>query len=332
MRLFKTILAALTAATLVAAPADAGQPRPPSDPVGALLAAFATHSIVAKSSPDPGPFVFDLVRDPRFPGKVNDIAVECGNSLYQPLLDAYITGGDVADVSRVWRNTTQPSCGFSVFYEQLFAVVRQVNTTLPAARKIRVLACDPPIDWSRVHTPSDMEPFYDRDASIVSVVKTQSLQKHRKVLMLFGLGHLKHDGGSAAVAQLEREYPGAAYVIADHYGFTSDNARLEKGLGSWPSLTPIQGSWLGTLDTAYFPTNREYPPGTKGFPGVDAYLYQGPADLLLREPLSARAVLDTEFLNELRRRATAIDAPPDGLAWPEFFFERERTSGVLLHG
>ena len=65
---------------------------------------------------------------------------------------------------------------------------------------------------------------------------------------------------------------------------------------------------------------------------MDAYLYEGPADLLLREPLSVRAVLDTAFLAELRRRAVAVDAPPDGLLWPETFFERERTSGVLLHG
>ncbi|WP_290050145.1 hypothetical protein [Amycolatopsis solani] len=329
MRLFLAVLAAVT---LFAAPADAGQSRPPADPAGALLAAFDDHAIVAKSSPDVGPFVFDLVRDPRFPGRVNDIAVECGNSLLQPLLDDYIAGGDVPDVSRVWRDTTQPSCGFSTFYEQLFALVRQVNTTLPAARKIRVLACDPPVDWSRVQAPADLEPFLDRDTTIASVVETQVLQKHRKVLMLFGLGHLTHDGGSGAVARLERAHPGAAYVVADHRGFTVDNARLEQRLGSWPALVPVQGSWLGGLETTYFPLNREYPPGTRGYPGVDAYLYEGPADTLLREPLSARAILDNDYLTELRRRAAAIQAPPDGIEWPEFFFQRERTSGVLLHG
>src|SRR4051812_27799458 len=121
MRLFRTVMAVLAAATLVAAPADAGQSKPP-DPVGALLAAFDSHAIVAKSSPDVGTFVFDLVRDPRFPSRVNDIAVECGNSRLQPLLDAYIAGGDVPDVKRVWRETTQPSCGFSTYYEQLFAL------------------------------------------------------------------------------------------------------------------------------------------------------------------------------------------------------------------
>ncbi|MET8997314.1 hypothetical protein [Amycolatopsis sp. NPDC004169] len=325
MRLF---LAVLAATTLLVTPADAAGQRP--DPAAALLAAFDGHAIVAKSSPDVGTFVFDLIRDPRFPGRVNDIAVECGNARLQPLLDTYTAGGSAPEISRVWRDTTQPSCGFSTYYEQLFALVRQINTTLPAERKIRVLAADPPVDWSRVHAPADLEPFLDRDASIASVVKTQVLQKNRKVLMLFGLGHLTHDGGSAAVARLEREYPGAAYVIADHRGFTADNARLEQRLGPRPALVPMRGSWLGSLLATYFPVNRDYPPGTRGYPGVDAYLYEGPADLLLREPLSARAVLDAEYLAELRRRATAIDAPPDSIEWPETFFERERTSGVLL--
>ncbi|MFB9684879.1 hypothetical protein [Amycolatopsis plumensis] len=323
-------MAVLAAAVLLVSPADAGQRRP--DAATALLAAFDSHAIVAKSSPDVGTFVFDLIRDPRFPGRVNDIAVECGNARLQPLLDAYTAGAPVPEISSVWRDTTQPSCGFSTFYEQLFALVRQVNTTLPASRKIRVLAADPPVDWSRVQSPADLEPFLDRDASIASVVKTQVLQKNRKALLLFGLGHLTHDGGSAAVARLEREYPGAAYVVADHRGFTADNARLEQRLGSWPQLVPLPGSWLGSLETTFFPVNRDYPPGTRGYPGVDAYLYEGPADLLLREPLSARAVLDAGYLAELRRRATAIDAPPDSIEWPEAFFERERTSGVLLRG
>lgn len=326
----RLLMAVLAATMLFVSPADATQQRP--DPAGALLAAFDSHAIVAKSSPDVGTFVFDLIRDPRFPARVNDVVVECGNARLQPLLDAYIAGSAVDDISRVWRDTTQPSCGFSTYYEQLFALIRQVNTTQPASRKIRVLAADPPVDWSRVQSPADLEPFLDRDASIASVVKTQVLQRNRKALMLFGVGHLTHDGGSAAVARLEREYPGIAYVVADHRGFTSDNARLEQRLGQWPALVPMKGSWLGSLETGYFPLNREYPPGTRGYPGVDAYLYEGPADLLLREPLSARALLDTEYLAELRRRAAAIDAPPDSIEWPETFFERERNSGVLLRG
>ncbi|WP_410622327.1 hypothetical protein [Amycolatopsis sp. cmx-8-4] len=331
MRIFLAVLAAMGLVVTPATPATADQSRSSPDAAGALLAAFDDHALVAKSSPDVGSFLLDLVRDPRLPGKVNDIAVECGNSLYQPILDAYIAGADIpiADVRPVWRNTTQPSCGFSTFYEQLFPLVRQVNTTLPASRRIRVLACDPPVDWSRIHHPADFTPFEDRDPAIVSVLKTQVLQKHRKALLLFGLGHLTHNTGSA-VGRLEQEYPGSAFVVADHRGFLKDNARLEPRLGSWPSLITLKSSWLGQLDASYFPLDRDFPPGTKGFPGVDAYLYEGPAGTLLREPISARTVLDTDFLTEMRRRATALEAPPDSLEWPEFFLQRERDSGVLL--
>jgi len=93
-------------------------------------------------------FILALVRDPRFPEKINDIEVECGNSLYQPVLDRYIAGEDVAftEVCKVWRNTTQSMCGWSGFFEQFFPVVRAINQKLPTTKRPRVLAGDPPID------------------------------------------------------------------------------------------------------------------------------------------------------------------------------------------
>ena len=79
-------------------------------------------------------FILSLIRDPAFPAKVSDIEVECGNSLYQPVLDRYIAGEDVpfTEVRKVWRNTTQPMCGYSGFFEQLFPLVR-ANSQPPSA-------------------------------------------------------------------------------------------------------------------------------------------------------------------------------------------------------
>jgi hypothetical protein len=76
----------------------------------------------AHGNKDLADFILHLVRDPAFPSKVNDLAVECGNSLYQPILDRYIAGDDVplSEVRQVWRNTTQPMCGTSGLYEELF--------------------------------------------------------------------------------------------------------------------------------------------------------------------------------------------------------------------
>jgi hypothetical protein len=46
----------------------------------------------------------------------------------------------LAEIRQVWRNTTQPMCGVSGLYEELFPLVRRINDTLPPEKKIRVLA------------------------------------------------------------------------------------------------------------------------------------------------------------------------------------------------
>jgi hypothetical protein len=140
----------------------------------------------AHGSKDVDDYILSLIRHPGFPSKVNDIVVECGNSLYQGILDRYIAGEDVppTEVQDVWRNTTQLMCCLSGFYEQLFPLVRQVNLGLPATKRIRVLAADPAFDWNKVKSGLDVP---RDDASIVSVMTKEVLAKKRKALMLFGL-------------------------------------------------------------------------------------------------------------------------------------------------
>jgi hypothetical protein len=283
-------------------------------------------------SPVVGSFVYDLVADPRFAAKANDIVVECGNALYQPVLDRYVAGEDVpiADVRKVWRDTTQPSCGFSSFYETLFALVRRVNQT--SAKKVRVLAGDPPVDWSTVRGPADVERL-DRDEHIADVVKTQVLAKNRKALLLFGIRHLVHGDVDNAVQKYERDYPGVTYVVAYHRRFERDNDQLEARMASWPvpSLVPFSGTWLGDLDASYFPDTEGAPPGTHGFPGADAYLYLGRRDVLLDEQLNVRSLVDQDYLAELDRRADVLGEPADSPMRPAAVLQRAAESGVLLY-
>lgn len=100
-------------------------------------------------------------------------------------------------------------------------------------------------------------------------------------------------------------------------------------MADWPvpSITPIEGTWLAELDSEYF--NEE--PGQKGFPGIDGYMYVGPRDLLLREPLSAQAALDDEYHAELERRATAIQAPPQSPQWPQTHIRNEQQSTAFSY-
>lgn len=305
---------------------DAQAPACPTDAQTTLLAAFDDYDVVALDATSE--LFIDLIRNPAFPSKVNDIAIECGNSLYQPTLDAFIRGDDVpiADVQQVWRNTTQPSCGFSTSYEELIMLVRRINQGLAPAEKLRVLASDPPIDWSQIKSPEDLDPFRERDSTIASVMENEVLSKHRKGLMLFGFRHLTHGFGSNAVARYEKKYPGLTWVVVAHHGFTKDNAELETKLGVAPSITPIQGTWLGALDASYFTGQA---PGVAGYPGVDAYLYMGPHHLGLNPTISTKALLDEDYMNELRQRAIAIDMPSTSDLHPDAFLKRAAEESVL---
>jgi hypothetical protein len=175
----------------------------PEDAATAILAAFDKYEVVGMGAghgnKDLDDLILRLIRNPAFPTKVNDIAVECGNSLYQPILDQYIAGGDVplSEVQQVWRNTTQPMCSVSGFYEVLFPLVRRINQRFPPERRLRVLAGDPPLDWSKVKDQSEV--MLDRDATIALVMEKEVLSKHRKALMLFGEFHLFHSNKSAPI-------------------------------------------------------------------------------------------------------------------------------------
>jgi hypothetical protein len=295
-------------------PDSKGNDPEPKDATNAILAAFDKYEVVgmdaAHGNKDLDDFILHLVRNPAFPAKVNDIVVECGNSLYQPILDKYIAGDDVplSEARQVWRNTTQLMCSVSGFYEELFPLIRRINQTLLPERKLRVLAGDPPLDWSKVKDKSEV--MLDRDASAASVMQKEVLSKHRKALMLFGTLHLFHSNDSApiglesAVQRYEKNYPGITLVVADQMVFydSTDLAKynkdeLEARMASWavPSLVQdIEGTWLADVDGTYFSKM------------VDAYLYLGPSELLLVEPRPAEIFSNKGYMAELQRRAAII--------------------------
>lgn len=303
--------------------------------VNAILSAFDKYEIVAlpaaHGQKDLDDFLLDLIRDPRILKKVNDIAVECGNSLYQPILDRYMAGEDVpfTEVRKVWRNTTQPSCGVDGFYETFLPLVRAVNRSLPAEQRVRVLACDPPIDWDRIKTSQDFRTAIvqlSRDASISSVIEKEVLSKHRKALMLMGTFHVLHLHG--APAGFQKDYPNSTFVIAELGEFGTKLSSLSQNpFAAWPdpSVAIVKGTWLGALDLTHF-----YPPPDfvdqdcnyhHAFPKLlqgpvenlaDAFLYLGPQDLRLWEKIPADIVLDADYMTEWRRRQSLPGSPGRG--------------------
>jgi hypothetical protein len=151
-----------------------------------------------------------LVRRPDFAKKVRSIVVEFASTAEQSTLDRYIRGENVprAQLERVWKNTSQSANGVwdSPIYAEFFAAVRDVNSKLPADARIRVLAGDPPAGS-----------VMSRDASAISVLKEQVLQKHGKALVIYGAGHFYRTRDYAddigIATTLESEYPGRTLAV-----------------------------------------------------------------------------------------------------------------------
>ena len=353
-RFFVFLIAVKSQAQTPSTPASAAEPIP-RPAVSAILEAFDRYEVVgmpeAHGMKDMDDFILALIRNPAFPEKVNDIAVECGNALYQPILDRYIAGEQVPffEVRKVWRNTTQPMCSTSGFFEQFFSLVRAINQKLPAGKRLRVLAGDPPIDWDQVKTWKDAEKFYlGREASITSVMEKEVLSKHRKALMLFGTFHLMHDSGpGSAVSAYEKDYPNRTLVIS-HLAFfdLKSSAPSSDRFADWPvpSLAVAKGTWLGALDLTHF-----FPPPvmfdddckvTTEFPKevqkpveelVDAFLYLGPTDLQLREQMPADIALDSEFMAESQRRLSLQGLPESDFTSEAFHEAIVRTAQAAIY-
>jgi hypothetical protein len=110
----------------------------------------------------------ELVRNPAFTQKVNDVVIEFANPQYQAVLDRFAGAQPVPaeELRHVWRDTTQPSAFDSPVYEEFLIAVRAVNTKLSTHRRVRVLAADYPVDWTGISTPSELDgPMRDRDRS-----------------------------------------------------------------------------------------------------------------------------------------------------------------------
>src|ERR1043166_4981078 len=102
---------------------------------------------------------FQVIHSKAFARKVRIIAVEGLNAFYQEDLDRYIRGEDVPleQVQKVWRDSTGIFVGpvIRTTYQQFLSEVRSVNRGLPDRVKLRVIAADPPLDWTKVQSPAD---------------------------------------------------------------------------------------------------------------------------------------------------------------------------------
>lgn len=139
-------------------------------------------------------FRIGLLRYPRFAEIVDDIIIESGNYLYQDILDRYILELEnvpKADLQKVWRNTVVVSGVWdATIYKDYIHEVRKVNEGLPRDKRIRLIAAEPPIDWSKVNTEPEWYLYLaQRSTHTPEVVKSEVIDKGRKAFIIYGGAH-----------------------------------------------------------------------------------------------------------------------------------------------
>jgi hypothetical protein len=325
----KSILTSLVLLGLLGSTGVVGPAVKPQNAVDFVISAFATYPIIGlgrvegAGNQSEAEFLAKLISNPRFDATVNDIVIECGNSRYQEVLDRYVDGEVVPlqQLQKVWRDTTQMfGCAVDPTTFELILAVRKANMRLVRGQRLRVLAADPPIDWSIIRTHEEfMRYLRERDSNAAAVIEHQVLGRRRRAFVVIGGFHLvKHASavGSATITTLiEKMYAGSMYVIWPLTEFDTlppGAADKLKGL-PLPSIFPIAGTWFGALNGHAITSSdmlrrvgNKVTPVTNAFPGweledlFDACLFFGLPPSL--KSVDYREPTDPAFLKELQRR------------------------------
>jgi hypothetical protein len=288
-------------------------------------------------------FYSALVRDPRFAASVGNVVVEFGGEACQGTVDRYVAGEDVPveELRRVWTETPGWVPGPTrLGYINFFANVRAANLQLPVERRIKVWLGEPKIDWSKINSFQDLQPYLaQRDDNYVRIIRDEILQKHKKTLLIIGTGHIF--GTAPLRLKFDKAYPNALATVVPFTGFIEDdcNAKFVQRAKSWPvpaTAAPAIGTWLKAelqspecsfldaqtiaqvkaMPTAELPPNfsstaellHAYASQASG-EDADAILYLGPPDTLTESPVDPAIYLDLNYFREEDRRLRCCASP-----------------------
>jgi hypothetical protein len=289
---------------------------PHSEAIPAIARQFDDHSVIQLGelhrSLQIHMIIQQMLRDPRFICRVDDVVVEFGNSRLQKLADIYASGGALseAQVVSMYRETSVPLTWNTPVYRAVYDTIREINRERLCSHPVRLVLADAPLDWSKVKTARDLEPFADRDSAMADTVEREVIAKHHHAFLITGEFHAEKKTSDEAeglrTAQIiEGRHPGALFSIVT---VPSPVAAAALHIGPAPSFKATRGS-----DIAHKPfamTKENWRAAAHAHPKefsigdvVDGVLYVGGNNSLFPSP---EIYLDPVYQKELRRRAAIV--------------------------
>lgn len=333
--LWMALMLCLTISAQVA-PVHPANEDTPADPIDYIRHSLEEYPIVCLAegghqAEQPHRFLRRVLSDRTILETVDVVIVEFANARYQPLLDAYIRGDNIpfSELSKVWRDTAQSprSPWDSPLYHELLKLIREQNRTLPASKRVRVLAGDPPIYWERITTKGEYDrSITPRNPFVASLATQQAFDLGEKVLIIFGGAHLPKvpvgrddDPRNSLSYHILRQHPGALRAIEfldpDQLGIEDRVHDLIRG-----KIYVTEDHWIGRLTAERFFSEiyslvTDSTTGQQSWQAVplyseylirdlfDALIYIGPSSEWQNVGGSLDPRGDEEYLQELNRRS-----------------------------
>lgn len=263
-----------------------------------IIALGERHGVPAMEN-----FIEALVSHDAFGDRFDVLVLENASASHQDLIDRYVSGEDISSdrLAPVWRDAVNSllAGGDNAHYARVLAAVRKNNRddTTP----MRVIACDPAIDWANMDNASAFwAAMSRRNAFCVNQIRSRVLDTGDTALLLRGRSHLTHtrgNGDEAALAyQLDQSHPGASYIIH----MLTDSAPGLQAMtraGMEPMIVETAGEDAAD-QRSQFGGDATYQET------IDAFLLLGPADEL--STATPGGFVDPDYWVELERRAQMV--------------------------
>jgi len=200
----------------------------PDPAVTHIVTALKEHSIVfigeLHDNKQLHEFYAELVESKTAREHFDDLFVEFLSSFHQDLIDRYVLDlqpMSFEDLAPAWRDVPGIilSDDDNMAAYDLIEVVRRTNESLPRGERIRLLAGDSNLDWSRVANRRDWGTSLNRrDRRFLEVLWDEVLDRNRHAIAILGLGHVKYvdpspPGWINLVTLVEKRSPGSSYII-----------------------------------------------------------------------------------------------------------------------
>ncbi len=204
-------------------------------------------------------FLRELVRDPKFICRTDDIVIEAGNARLQPIADRWSAGEPVSEAELVsmYRETIVMFAWNAPMYRAFYETVREVNMKHTCPHPVRLVLGDPAFDWAKIDNVEQLKAVPDRDQFFADVVDREVLAKKHRALLISGALHAlrsypKREPGDdsgysepSAAQLIEKKHPGALFIVGL---VTTPAAAGKMKMPPPPSFRIVKGSALETLN------------------------------------------------------------------------------------